>query len=254
MEGISIAAPVAKRFSYAAYLGAFLVYYGVFMGVGFLFELVAPLTRHWSEQFLLRFDMAAEILIYIPVAGSALLALKLIGERERRSKVTWAETFGAVGLRSKSIGSDVVTAVVGYIMILPVLIAAGLISDRLFHNFHTPVHPVDTIILRTQDGWIRSFLFLQAAVGAPIVEELTFRGMFLRGLRLRWGVPLSVVISSAIFALSHNTLPGGFLSLFTLGAAFAIVSIRNQSILPGILMHALNNGFVTILAFTVFSQ
>lgn len=241
-------------FSYGTYIAAFVIYNAVFMCIGFLFEPLVPLVSRWSEVALLRFEMVIEIVAYVPVAFVALLALKLLGSRELRRPVSWRETFAAVGLRSDSLGKDGLTAVAGFLMTLPVLIAVGIFSEWVFQKFHTPVHPVDSIILRTQDSLVRSCLFVQAVICAPLVEELTFRGMLYRGLRIKWGVPMAIILSSSVFALSHNTLPKGFLPLFTLGAAFAIVSHRNRSLVPGILMHAMNNAFVTWATFVVFSQ
>ena len=48
-------------------------------------------------------------------------------------------------------------------------------------------HPVDLIILNTQDGFTRTMLLIQATVWAPILEELTFRGLLFNGLSERWG-------------------------------------------------------------------
>jgi membrane protease YdiL (CAAX protease family) len=139
-------------------------------------------------------------------------------------------------------------------MTIPAIYLAALISVYLFRGFHTPVHPVDTILLGTQDDLTRALVVIQAVIAAPIVEELTFRGLLFEGLRQRWGFAAGAVFSSAVFALSHNTLPGGFLMLWTLGFSFALVYRRRGSILPNILMHAFHNGLVTLLTLAVFSR
>ena len=87
-----------------------------------------------------------------------------------------------------------------------------------------------------------------------VFEELTFRGLLFEGLRQRWGLAAGAVLSAAVFALSHNTLPGGFLQLWTLGFIFALVYHRRGSIFPNILMHAIHNGLVTLLTLAVFSR
>ncbi|NTW28298.1 MAG: CPBP family intramembrane metalloprotease [Coriobacteriia bacterium] len=38
---------------------------------------------------------------------------------------------------------------------------------------------------------------------APFAEELVFRGVLLRSLRKRWGIPVAIVGSSVVFALAH---------------------------------------------------
>lgn len=88
-------------------------------------------------------------------------------------------------------------------------------------------------------------IFFGAAIVAPVVEELLFRGMLYRYLRGRMGVPVAVILSSAIFAAVHFILilmP----ILFVTGVALALVTERYKSILPSIALHALNNGIAVI--------
>ena len=48
-------------------------------------------------------------------------------------------------------------------------------------------------------------LVLLVAVGTPVVEELFFRGLFLRSVARRWGPAAGVVVSSVVFGLFHAT-------------------------------------------------
>ena len=240
--------------SYRARMIAFVVYFASFLLIAWPLRFLSPLLAHLSDRMALRVTIAIEIAAYMPITAITLLALKRIAESEQRRRITWRETLSAIGLRSDGLGRDTLTAVVTYTMTMPVLLLAAQVSSELLRNFHTPVHPVDLIILNTQDGFTRMLVLLQAAVGAPIVEELMFRGLLFQGLRERWGVWLAAILSSAVFALSHNTLPGGFLQLWTLGFVFAMVCHRNRSIFPNVLMHAIHNGLVSLVMFAVFSQ
>jgi len=233
---------------------AFVVYFGSFLLMAWLFQFLSPLIAKLSDLEALRATMVLELLVYVPVLSITLFALKLLAEREQNCRYTWRDTLYAVGLRSDRVAGDTVTAVVGYMMMSPLVIVALVVSNMIFHKFHTPVHPVDLIILSTQDGFTRMLLLLQASVGAPIVEEITFRGLLFQGLTERWGTVMAAVLSAAVFALSHNTLPGGFLQLWTLGFIFALIFRRSRSILPCILMHAIHNGIVMMMMFAVFSQ
>ncbi len=54
---------------------------------------------------------------------------------------------------------------------------------------------------------------ISIAVIAPVVEEVVFRGFIYGGLRRKWGVSLSVVVSSLVFALAHSFSVGGSILL-----------------------------------------
>ncbi|HSB39441.1 MAG TPA: CPBP family intramembrane glutamic endopeptidase [Gaiellaceae bacterium] len=78
------------------------------------------------------------------------------------------------------------------------------------------------------------------AVVAPIVEELTFRGVGF-SLLARFGAMAAVAGTAAAFAADHG-LVEGFPALFVFGIAVALVRLRTDSLYPGILLHACFNG------------
>jgi len=89
---------------------------------------------------------------------------------------------------------------------------------------------------------------------APVVEEITFRGFIMGGLRSRVGVGWAVVISSLIFALAHTLSVGGSIlllgpSLFVAGLALALVYQWTRSLYPGMVLHASFNLVAVILIF-----
>jgi uncharacterized protein len=95
-------------------------------------------------------------------------------------------------------------------------------------------------------------LLLLIAIVAPIAEELFFRGMLYPVLRQRWSVHWAIVINALLFALIHFIpilLPG----LFFVGLVLAWVRERTDSVIPGILLHCLQNGLV-VLAIYAASQ
>lgn len=73
-------------------------------------------------------------------------------------------------------------------------------------------------------------------VVAPIVEELTFRGVGY-GLLERFGRNSAVIFVGIAFALSHG-LVAGFPVIATFGIGLAFLRSRTDSIYPGILLHA----------------
>ena len=78
----------------------------------------------------------------------------------------------------------------------------------------------------------------RAARGGDHVSGITLPG----AARAQMGVPGAVALSAAFFAIVHPTLPGEFLPIWTLGIALALVYEWRQSLLPGIILHGINNG------------
>lgn len=83
-------------------------------------------------------------------------------------------------------------------------------------------------------------LVLVLVVGAPVVEELFFRGLLLRALRNRFGSAAGVIGSGLVFGLAHfEPLQLPVLALF--GMVLAMLAIRTGRLGPGICAHAAFN-------------
>jgi uncharacterized protein len=78
------------------------------------------------------------------------------------------------------------------------------------------------------------------AIVAPVVEELTFRGVGYRLLR-PFGVPVAVLVVGVVFGLAHG-LVEGLLVLVPFGILVAWLRSRTDSVYPGMLVHATFNG------------
>lgn len=92
------------------------------------------------------------------------------------------------------------------------------------------------------------WLVLVAVALAPAVcEEILCRGALARGLATRLGTAGAIVASAALFALMHLSLPR-LLPTFAFGLVLAYAALATASVLPTMLMHALNNGIALVLA------
>jgi membrane protease YdiL (CAAX protease family) len=107
-----------------------------------------------------------------------------------------------------------------------------------------------------------ALLFVGAAlvvcVGAPIAEEIFFRGYFFTALRTSMSVAVASVITGLIFGAIHipnfllgdaatNALVAGVVALSLFGGALCLLYVRTGSLYPCIGAHAINN----CLAFSV---
>jgi membrane protease YdiL (CAAX protease family) len=87
------------------------------------------------------------------------------------------------------------------------------------------------------------------AVLAPIVEELTYRGLGFGVLR-PYGEAAAIVGVGIAFGLAHGLVEGlVILSLFGMGLAF--LRSRSDSVYPPMLLHAAFNGFALAVSVTV---
>ncbi len=83
-------------------------------------------------------------------------------------------------------------------------------------------------------------LILGAAVIVPIGEELFFRGYAFTAIAKNWNIYVAYVFSALLFAILHFSLIG-FIPLFMIGVVFAFILKRSGSLIPCIILHALNN-------------
>lgn len=94
-------------------------------------------------------------------------------------------------------------------------------------------------------------LFLVVAVGAPIAEELFFRGLVLRAFEKRFGTTWAVVGSSVVFGATHFQALQ-FAALTAAGVVFSLLVVRTGRLGPAIAAHmAFNTAtVVTLVWFT----
>ncbi len=85
---------------------------------------------------------------------------------------------------------------------------------------------------------------------APLVEELTFRGLGLTLLLARLARWLAVFVVGVAFAAAHGLLEG-LPILAALGSALAFLRTKTASLYPSILLHASFNGFALLGALLI---
>ena len=111
--------------------------------------------------------------------------------------------------------------------------------------FLFPVAEQQEVITMFEDASDTSLALLafSVAILTPFAEELLFRGFILGMLLKRYSDTQSVVISSLIFAIAHE--PIAMVLAFGGGLLYGWVRVRTGSILPGMIAHAIWNGFIT---------
>ena len=89
---------------------------------------------------------------------------------------------------------------------------------------------------------------LLVAVGAPVVEELLFRGVLFGGLRQRWPVLPAAAVTGVLFGAVHvGGSPIAFLlPLALLGFGLCLLYHRTGSLYPPMAVHAVNNSVAIV--------
>lgn len=131
--------------------------------------------------------------------------------------------------KSIAIGCGLLIAVYAVVMVNNlIMIALGVITqaDVIFELL----------------GQIESPLLfaLVTAFAAPFTEELFFRGFIFKGFRERYGWVKALLLSSFIFSLFHGQI-ATLIPTFLLGALFAYMYQRTESVFPGMILHFLVN-------------
>lgn len=186
-------------------------------------------------------DGATGLSADIPVWGLALLQLPLwlgyLGVALYAGREKGRGVVADFGLSSRALDAPVglvigvLTQLVGvWLVYLPLMRFAGLDSDELSR-------PARELASRADSAWGWVLFALIVGLGAPLVEELFYRGLFLRALTKRGVAPwLAVVLSSLAFAAVHLQLLQ-FLGLALFGLIAGALTVRSGRLGPAIWAH-----------------
>lgn len=133
---------------------------------------------------------------------------------------------------------------------LPIVYGSGIFQQAFGLESETITNPILPELV--SGGFAKQLILVVSAVaGAAIFEELVFRGVLYRGLRLHLGPVGAAVLSSLVFAAIHPSL-STILPLFVLALVLCWVTERSGGLLPAMLVHGLWNGGSLLLTTVVF--
>lgn len=111
----------------------------------------------------------------------------------------------------------------------------------------------NTQVLTDNDSspWILGIVFC-VVIGAPLVEELLFRGLILRAFEKSFGPAVGIAVSTVIFTVLHVVAGASWDETFVLwasigmvGLVLAIGTVKIGRLGPAIIAHVLFNGIAT---------
>lgn len=135
---------------------------------------------------------------------------------------------------------------------VPVGLAAGIATQlALIPLLYVPIFwltgeqdlsgPARELTDRATDPLGVALLVAIVVIGAPIIEELFFRGLFLRSVERRLGTGWAVAITSIVFGAIHLQILQ-FPALAFAGLVFALLTVRSGRLGPAIWDHVGFNG------------
>jgi len=241
---------VADGGPHAIYAETFAIWMVVFFGLQVAAGLVATAPGMQAHQLAI-----AAAAVFVSLGVLLWPVLRGISWRQIRTDIGW--TPGRRPVLEPAFG------VAGYAMTLPLLVV-GLVFVIVLMMIQTalagpvptfaptggPAHPIITDLAQGH-WWAKVQVLFVAVVAAPIVEETMFRGVLYRHLRdasAPMGIVLSIVLSTFIntlvFAVIH---PQGWVAmpaLMALACGFTLMREWRGTVVPSMIMHAINNAVV----------
>ncbi|MCR5421652.1 MAG: CPBP family intramembrane metalloprotease [Lachnospiraceae bacterium] len=89
--------------------------------------------------------------------------------------------------------------------------------------------------------------FIAAGIIGPVCEELTLRGIVLKRSERSFGMVGCIILNALIFSCMHMNPIQGIYAL-PMGIVFTYVCYRYNSVVPGIILHILNNSISFLLS------
>lgn len=219
-------------FRFAGYMIAFAL---VGLGVSWLGE--QPPFDRIGDGWLTLFAMTLTLVVVaafftLPIMGTADSVREIVAKKEPFWRLVGVGAFG-------------------YLCTIPILLVAIAFIALMSKFFPTPDHPInDEIANMAGMEWLA--LLTVAAVLAPLIEELAFRGLLLPALATQIKKPwVAIVACGLIFAAIHPQGPLAWPALATTGAAAAALRYYTGSLVPSIVLHMVHNGAIMLTTFLI---
>jgi uncharacterized protein len=172
---------------------------------------------------------------FITVVGNGILFIGLLTYK----RIGYRALFHPAG---HSLTATMTLVTVPILMLVPGLVfLAGALNSIVVWMFPMSVDDVARFEEQMAPG-IVPILF--SCVAAPVLEEMLFRGVILRGFLRQYSRTFAILWSATLFGIAH-------LNLYQLATALVLGIVsgwlyeRCRSLWPCILLHAAYNGFVT---------
>lgn len=184
-------------------------------------------------------------LFWATVGVNIFLLLFIFGLLQHKYSINWDQ----LGFHKNKQLNYLGLGLLAYVAFLPFFFALILVSAIVcsFMGIEPKPHVLIDIFREEKSLWVIGGLVVFASVIGPIIEELVFRGVLYPALRKKVGVQNAILGTSLFFAVIHfNWFQ--FIPVFGLGVLLAYLYEKTNSLLPSIMLHAMNNAVSTAVA------
>ena len=182
----------------------------------------------------------SEVLLWTGFIGAVIIASR------RHGTGRLSADYGFHVPRPKDVGIGFVGGVVAGVV--PILLAVLAIwATTGFKSAHGTATKIAGIKPEGTAGWI--VVILLVVVGAPIIEELFFRGLVQGAFMRRIGSTSAIFVTALIFCACHtlNEGPIAPMILFAPALVLGYLRVRTQRLAAGMVAHATFNGLTLCL-------
>lgn len=153
-----------------------------------------------------------------------------------------AEDYGA-RVRPGDVGPGIVAGLASQLVLVPLVYVPlrALFPD----TFADPGRSARELIDQASGPAI-ALMVVALVVGAPIVEELVFRGLLQRALVRRLGPPVGVGVGAVVFAFTHYNVVA-FPGLVAFGVVVGVLAHQSGRLGPSIFAHVAFNAVTVAL-------
>lgn len=147
---------------------------------------------------------------------------------------------------------DLLTSIVVFILALwsSRAFAAGVL---FLYPEASPAETVEMLTRGSEAPLLAFVMLLTGGILVPIIEEIAFRGLLLRGHERALGPLLATLVDSFLFAFAHGALLN-VVALLPMAYMLSRLVQHSGSIWNGVIVHALNNLSALALALSLSSQ
>lgn len=153
----------------------------------------------------------------------------------RKYKVGW----DSLGLRKFNVLKTSLLIGVMFVTFLALVYIAMIVTKLLVPGFNPDQAQVNEFT-QAVTGNARLISFFALVVIPPIIEEIVFRGFMFPAFSGRVGILFGALFSSLLFGFAHLQANVGVYTV-VLGLLLCFMYKKTNSIIPGMLLHMLNN-------------
>lgn len=188
------------------------------------------------------FVLTSQCALWAGMVGATIVASWRNGTR------SLARDYGLSWPRRGDVWKGVVGGIAGRLPPTLVLVAIVL-ADRGFNVPNPAGHRINGLTPEGTAGWV--VVTLIAVVGAPVVEELFFRGLVQGAFTRRIGAVPALFVTALIFSMAHILNEGPFAPFVLFPGAVVLGYLRHRygRLAPGMVAHATFNSIAYALLF-----